>query len=375
MRITKVDVLAFHRVLDGRSWNPSFRWHERRAPLVVVETDAGLRGIGEAWSRQPEIARVLEELAQRLAPVLLGCDIALARDDIARRFAASADWAAAAAASAIDLALWDLEAQARGEPLWRAFGGRSGRVRVYASGGLYRDGETLDDLARQFAGYAAAGFDAAKMKIGALPLEQDLGRVRAARRALGSEATLWVDAVNQLDRLRAPAWCDALAAADVAAIQAPLPFDDVAGMASINAAHLAVVATEAEHRRAAFAELLDAKAVTHLQYCLGLCGGPSGARALDALAAAHGVTSTPQCFSTAVLQSASLHFGAAHPNVVAVEHHRFHDHLADMLPAAMKRIYHGHVLLDDTPGLGLAPLRVGPQAGGGEVRLHASIHR
>jgi hypothetical protein len=58
-----------------------------------------------------------------------------------------------------------------------------------------------------------------------------------------------------------------------------------------------------------------------------------------------------------------------------VEHHRFHDHLADMLPAAMKRIYHGHVLLDDTPGLGLAPLRVGPQAGGGEVRLHASIHR
>jgi L-alanine-DL-glutamate epimerase-like enolase superfamily enzyme len=192
---------------------------------------------------------------------------------------------------------------------------------------------------------------------------------------LGDEFVLWVDAVNQLDRERAPAWCDALAAAGVAAVQAPLPFDDVAGMARLNARHLAVIATEAEFRATAFVELLDAHAVTHLQYCLGLCGGPTAAQRLDASAHAHGVTSTPQCFSTAVMQAASLHFGAAHRNVAMTEYHRFHDHLADLMPGAMKRIDRGYVHLDDTPGLGLAPLRAGPQAGGGDVRLHASIHR
>jgi len=49
MNITGVKVLEFRRRLDGRSWNPTFRWHERRAPLLVVETDAGLTGVGEAW--------------------------------------------------------------------------------------------------------------------------------------------------------------------------------------------------------------------------------------------------------------------------------------------------------------------------------------
>jgi hypothetical protein len=46
-----------------------------------------------------------------------------------------------------------------------------------------------------------------------------------------------------------------------------------------------------------------------------------------------------------------------------------------MLPAAMTRIEGGHVQLDDTPGLGVAPPRTGPQPGGGDVRLHASLHR
>jgi L-alanine-DL-glutamate epimerase-like enolase superfamily enzyme len=375
MRIAKVEVLEFHRTLDGRSWNPTFRWHERRAPLVVLETDSGLRGVGEAWSRQVDIDRVLAALAQRSAPVLIGGGVADARAHVARGFASAVDWVGAAAASAVDLALWDLEAQARGAPLWRTLGGRDGRVAVYASGGLYRDGATLDDLSREFAGYAEAGFTAAKAKIGALSLDDDLARVRAARRALGAEPTLWVDAVNQLDRARAPAWCDALAEAGVAAIQAPLAFDDVPGMANLTARHLPVIATEAEHRETAFAALLDAGAVSHLQYCLGLCGGPTGAHALDARAQAHGVTTTPQCFSTAVMQAASLHFAAAHRNVVTAEYHRFHDHLADLLPAAMTRIEHGYVRLDDAPGLGVAPPRIGPQSGGGEVRLHASLHR
>ncbi len=376
MKVVRVSVLEFHRRLDGRSWNPNFRWHERRAPLLVLDTDTGLSGVGEAWSRQPQIGLVLDDLADRCAPALLGCDPAV-RAQVVTGLAGfaypSAPWVTAAAASAVDIALWDLVAQANGQPLWQALGGKDRRAPVYASGGLYRDGASRSDLAQEFQGYVDEGFSAVKMKIGAFELDADLERVRVVREAVGDGVAVWVDAVNQLDCGRAPSWCDALAGIGVAAIQAPLPFDDIAGMAALNARHLPVIATEAEHREATFIALLEADAVTHLQYCLGLCGGFSGATRLDALAAEHQRTSTPQCFSTAVLHAASLHFGAARENVVAVEFHRFHNHLAAALPASMKTIMAGHVHLDDTPGLGLSAPNPGEQPGGGQVRLHRQI--
>ncbi|HEX6793671.1 MAG TPA: mandelate racemase/muconate lactonizing enzyme family protein [Casimicrobiaceae bacterium] len=372
MKITGVQVLEFRRRLDGRSWNPTFRWTERRAPLLVIETDAGAVGVGEAWSRQPLIERVLDDLADRCAPALLGCDPSSLAPVVAALAVRGADWVGAASASAIDIAAWDLAAQAKGEPLWRALGGTSGRVRVYASGGLYRDAATLDDLAHEFADYARRGFGMMKMKVGGLALDADIARVRAVRSAIG-DATLWVDAVNQLTPSTAPQWCQALARFDVAAIQAPLAFDDAAGMARINQWLMPVVATEAEHRETAFRALLDANAVTYLQYCLGLCGGFTGAARLDEAASQHRLRTTPQCFSTAVMQAATLHFGAARDNVVAAEYHRFHDHLAGYLPSAMRTVESGFVDLDDAPGLGVCAPALGVQPCGGEILLHRHV--
>jgi L-alanine-DL-glutamate epimerase-like enolase superfamily enzyme len=373
VKIVSVSVLEFRRQLDGRSWNPTMRWHERRAPLLVLETEQGLTGVGEAWSRQNRIDLVLDALANHVAPALLGMD-ALARPSIACRLAAqpgfAEPWVGPAAASAADIALWDLAAKAAGQPLWRAIGGREDRVTVYASGGLYRDGATAGDLAREFEGYARHGFTAVKMKIGALPLDADLDRVRLVRRAT-RDATLWVDAVNQLDRSVAPAWCRALAEAGAAAIQAPLPFDDFTGMRDINATLLPVIAGEAEHDTRRFGALLDADAVACLQYCVGLCGGFTGAMQIDAMAKVRGVKSTPQCFSTAVLQAASLHWGAACTNVAMVEVHCFHDHLAAALPMSMRRVESGFVRLGNAPGLGVPPPELGEHPGGGTVRLHA----
>ena len=66
MRIVRAEVLEYVRKLDGRSWNPVSRWTERRAPLLILETDEGVRGCGEAWSKQDEIGVVLAALARSL---------------------------------------------------------------------------------------------------------------------------------------------------------------------------------------------------------------------------------------------------------------------------------------------------------------------
>jgi L-alanine-DL-glutamate epimerase-like enolase superfamily enzyme len=383
MRVIGASVLEFRRTLDGKSWNPSFRWTERRAPLLLLHAENGQTGLGEAWSRQNAVEPVLAHLAQTVAPQLVGRDL----DVPARRpesFASMAfvgvePWVGAAAASAVDVASWDLRAKAMRLPLWQTLTGTTapgrGVAHVYASGGLYRDGATVEDLAREITSYVANGFTGVKMKIGALSLDDDLARVRAVRDAVGPKVELWVDAVNQLAAQDALAWCRALAGLGVRAIQAPVAFDDVAGMARINRYGLPVIAAETEFRPARFEALLQAGAVGWLQFCLGLCGGFSGAMRLDAMAAARHVPSSPQCFSTAVLQAASLHFAAASGNAPIVEYHRFHDHLSALLPPALRTVVAGRVLIDDAPGLGLGPIAPGPQPCGGEIVLHARIGR
>jgi len=378
MKITGATVLEFRRTLDGRSWNPSMRWHERRAPLLVLRAEDGTFGIGEAWSRQSGIDSALKHLAEAVAPRLIGQTVdAGAQWPTHEAKPGLPDWVAPAAASAVDIALWDLRGKILGMPVWQLLSADNSAVRgvaaVYASGGLYRDGSTEADVARELAGYVEEGFTAVKMKIGGLALRDDIRRVGAVRDAIGPAATLWVDAVNQLTGDVAMTWCEALAQCGVGAIQAPVPFADLGAMARINRDGLPVVAAEGEHDHDRFVAMLNAKAVTWLQFCLGLCGGFSGGAQLDAMSTAFGVATTPQCFSTAILQAASLHFGAARGNAGSVEFHRFHDHLAALLPAPMRSIVDGHVRLDETPGLGLGPITLGPQPGGGEIRVHAHL--
>jgi L-alanine-DL-glutamate epimerase-like enolase superfamily enzyme len=383
MKIVGATVLEYARRLDGRSWNPASRWIERRAPLLLLHADTGASGIGEAWSRQDAIGDVLDTLSRRIGPAIIGrridrCDdIRQLRDDIRRHVDGDAGrdlgWPLAAAVSALDIALWDLVAKAQQQPLWQALGGRSNRVSVYASGGLYRDGAGRDDLIAETEAHLAAGFRSIKIKVGGVPVEDDIERVRAVRDLLREDGALWVDAVNQLPARDALAAAIALRHAGATAIQAPVPFSDLTTMAQINADALPVIAGEAEHRLDAFTAMLDAGAVSIVQCNLGLCGGFSGAQAISEIAVSRGIDVTPQCHATAVLQAASLHCGAALPRVHSVEYHRFHDHLQHAMPRAMRRVVDDSVELSDEPGLGLERLSIGVQADAGLVRCHAEL--
>jgi L-alanine-DL-glutamate epimerase-like enolase superfamily enzyme len=375
VRIVAATVLEYSRALDGRSWNPVSRWTERRAPLLQIETEHETIGVGEAWSQQRDIRQVLELLRARIAPAIVGITIETA-DDI-RRMAdgyraeveRDPDWPLAAAVSAVDIALWDALTQEEGVAVWQVLRGTSNSVAVYASGGLYRDGAGLDDLANEVAQYRRAGFRAVKIKVGGASLSDDIERVRVVRRALDDGDELWVDAVNQLDASVAVEAVRSLKSAGATAIQAPVAFDDFASMARIDADSLPVIAGEAEHRQAGFANLLARRAVSMLQLNIGLCGGFSGAEQIALLAARREVPLTLQCHGTAVLLAASLQCGAALDRVRNVEYHRFHDHLHGALPPAMRHVANGIVAIGPEPGLGLAQLTQGPRWDGGTIEI------
>lgn len=96
------------------------------------------------------------------------------------------------AISAIDVAVWDLYCKKNELPLWKALGGASDTCRVYR-GGIDLN-YSLKKLLQSVELYLEQGFNAVKIKIGKKQLEEDIERVQAVRKLIGTETNLMVDA-------------------------------------------------------------------------------------------------------------------------------------------------------------------------------------
>src|SRR5205823_8775350 len=183
------------------------------ALLVEIETDSGIVGIGEAGIGGGVTASVIDKV---LAPLLRGEDPLLIEHLWQKMFVCTRQYGRRGivmqAISSIDIALWDIAGKIAKMPVYQLLGACRDRVEAYASGGFYQEGKSAADLAGEAEGYRARGFKGMKMKIGRNPStqthlrdlignaefcevepEEDLARVAAVRRALGSELKLMVD--------------------------------------------------------------------------------------------------------------------------------------------------------------------------------------
>src|SRR5262250_1346120 len=182
------------------------------ATLIRVETNTGLTGIGAALGTPPVVAAIVEH---ELAPELVGEDPmfserlyekmyngsratpalerGVAQPEVSRRRGVVME-----AIAGIDIAIWDVKAQALGVPLYQALGAARRVIRGYASGG-WAPG---DEAEAELAGYAAKGFTAVKMRVvgrDGFSIAKCLRRVKAARRGLLPEVELMVDAHGSLE--------------------------------------------------------------------------------------------------------------------------------------------------------------------------------
>ncbi len=134
---------------------------------------------------------------------------------------------ASMAISAVDTALWDLKARLLDVPLVTLLGAVRDAAPVYGSGGFtsYSDRQLRDQLS----GWVEAGIPRVKMKIGRNPAE-DIGRVRAARAAIGPDAELFVDANGAYSRKQAMAMAEVFAESDVTWFEEPVSSDDLEGL-------------------------------------------------------------------------------------------------------------------------------------------------
>lgn len=359
MRIVGFQVDSVANDLGGRVWNPRIRWTLKHAVFVTLQTEDRRAGLGECWCFDTAPDALIAFLRTEVAPALLGTDPAGARAAMAEMSARAKLTARhgilASALSAVDLALWDLAAQAAEMPLWRALAPAGpGVARLYASGGLYAEGKGAEALAEELAGYAARGFFAVKMKIGSLSPAEDAARVAAARARLGPGIGLIVDGVYSYDADAAASMFERIRRHDILAFQSPTVPEDLAGMRRLRREGVPVMGIEAEYREEMFAELIEGGAVAILQVAPIACGGPSRVLALAERARAAGIPLSLETSSTAVATYAAAHLGAASATIAHVEIHMIHQVFFDRLSLDGAAFTASRWRLPDRPGLGIA---------------------
>ena len=356
-RIAALSTYLLTRELDGSHSNPRMAWHRREAVFVRVRDEDGAEGWGECWTFDRSAAALLAFIETEVVPLVVHRPFATieAVHDAIRDTAilSGRHGMAAAAASGVDLALHDLAARRAGQPLASWLGSGRRRVAVYASGGLYAKGKGVAELAAEMRGYRERGFTTVKMKIGRLGFAEDRARLEAVREAIGSAATLLVDAVYSLEPERARRWLPVFRAVGVLAIQAPFPPDRWAEMASLNR-ELPVMAWDAEVRPEIYRAALAAGAIGVMLLAPTAVGGVTGTRRLLAMAADAGVPASLHCSSTGFAELAAFHLAAALPAIRDVEYHQFHTMLYDRLPPAVLTVENGTVTVPDVAGIGMA---------------------
>ena len=257
------------------------------------------------------------------------------------------------AISAVETALWDLKGTLLGLPVCSLLGAARDTVPVYGSGGFttYDDAAARAQLERWTGDLA---IPRVKIKIGeswGTAQARDLARIAFARKVIGPETELYVDANGGYGRKQAVRVARAMAEHDVTWFEEPVSSDDLDGLREVrDQVDPDVTAGEYGYDLPYFARMVDAQAVDCLQVDVTRCGGITEWLRAAAVAAARGLQVSGHC-----APNLHAHVAAAVPNFRHLEY--FHDHarIETMLfDGALDPS--GGVLRPDLsrPGLGLA---------------------
>lgn len=366
MKITAVDVYRLQAELREPFGFSQWTFRRRETTLAAVRTDQGLTGWGEAYGPPAPNAAALHEF---LGPLVVGRDPRDTETLWHFLFARSVDYGQkgtmVAAISALDIAFWDLKAQAAGVPVYRLLGGAEVEsIPCYATGFYFREGNLARKFAQEAEQYLADGFPAVKMKVG-LGLERDAQLVAGVRRAIGPQAGLMIDANHAYTAVEAIALGRRVEAHNLRWFEEPVSPLDLRGYLEVKRRlQIPIAGGECEYTRFGFEPLLRHRAVDYAQPDLCACGGISEGMKIATLASIYGVHVTPHAWGSAVGLAAALHFYAALPGPPAtlrpaeklLEYDRTENPFRTQIVEEPVRFERGRLLVPQAPGLGVRVL-------------------
>lgn len=248
-----------------------------KTTIVLVEAAAGGKeGIGYSYA-DVSTGKLIESLLAEVVTGMNAFDVPGAHAAMLHQIRnLGRPGIASMAISAVDNALWDLKARLLDCSLLDLLGASRESAEVYGSGGF--TSYTIEQLQNQLGGWAAEGVKSVKMKIGRNPAD-DLDRVRAAKRAIGPDVHLFVDANGAYSRKQAFAQAQKFAEFDVRWFEESVSSDDLEGLRLLRdhaPAGMNIAAGEYGYDPYYFRRMLAAGAVDVLQADATRCGGVTG---------------------------------------------------------------------------------------------------
>ena len=335
----------------------SFRFHQWL--VCEVEAESGEIGLGNAALCPP---LVKEAIDRYYAPLVIGedpFDYAYLWEKMYRRTLAwGRKGVGMTAISAVDIAIWDLMGKLAGRPVFKLLGGRTKeKIPCYYSK-LYAD--DVEAMQAEAQAYLDKGFSMFKMRFGFGPkdgpagMRENIKRVAAVREVIGPDCDLMLEAYMGWTLDYAKRIIPKLAPFEPRWLEEPVIADDIHGYAELNAGPIPISGGEHEFSLFGFRQLIDAKAVSVIQYDTNRVGGITAAQKINALAEAFQVPVIPHAG-----QMHNYHLTMANLNCPISEYfpvfnveigNELFYYIFDGDPEAVD----GHIDLDDaTPGLGL----------------------
>lgn len=354
MKITNIEVVLLQKKLSSSMQISRGGFSVRNHILVRVHTDTGITGLGEGVGNAHLIKAILKE---QMCGMAIGCDpfnIEAIREKLLdSQVYFERQGSAICAASAIEMACWDIKAKALGVPVYELLGGLvQKRLQAYASDVYWQDNPS--DMADEALRVVDCGFRAIKIHIGYGNPKEDLTRVQAVRKVLGEGFPLMVDLNAGYDMLEAREAIKFWESCDITWLEEPLKPDHERPLADLRSkSTIPIACGENEFRIYGFKRLFEQRAVDVAMPDIGRAGGLMETKNICTLAETYGIPVSPHNYSSGILLAATIHLMASTPNTKWLEMDTSGNAVYEELLTFKLEMKDGCVEAPNQPGLGV----------------------
>ena len=328
--------------------------------FVVVETDDGLIGVGEATGgseTQPRVAAI-----QEIKHLVIGMDPRNVHE-IFHKLYLTFSLKVTPAMAGIEMACWDILGKSLGVPVYTLLGGKvRDNVRVYANG-WYSGERTPEGFAEKASevvakGYTALKFDPfgdAHMQMSRKETNEAKALIGAVREAVGDDIDILIEAHDRFSTYAAIEIGNWLKDYDVTWFETPVLSTDVSALVEVaRRIPVRMVAGERMHAIHEFGEFLSHNVTDVINpEPLGV-GGIWRSLQIAGIAEAHHAEIALHNAESPFKTMVALHIDAVTPNVFIQE--CFDDFLEPWVPEVLSgflRVENGYLRMPDAPGIGV----------------------
>jgi len=336
----------------------------RNLTYVVVETDEGIRGVGEARvvGKTHTVAQYLKDVRRHIIGYSV-YDI----EDLYRRFTlldfGSAGEVVMTGLALVEMACWDCLGKKVNLPVYQLIGGKvRDKIPAYANG-WYQVERAPEEFAaaaqrvvdRGYRGMKFDPFGSGDMELTRQEYFRSLDLIEAVHAVTGDRAQIFVEMHGRFSPHQAIEIAKAIEKFNPGWIEEPCRPEDLGALQMVaQHTHLPIATGERLYRAAQFRDLFPLRCVNIIQPDINQCGGLLEVKKIAAVAETYSVMVAPHNVGGIISTTAVLHLMAGLRNGKIVEHFNdFADSQVKQAGHPYPEVVDGYFSLPAGPGWGV----------------------